>query len=346
MQTTSQDEKVAFLRHPGAFPDAPESVDVIETHFAWVFLSRLYVYKLKKPIKFHGFDFTTLEGRRENCELEIALNRRLAEPVYIGVVPLGRRGTTLLLDADATPVDWLVKMHRLPSDRTLEHVALHGKVVEAELSALIEKLARFYAATTRTSWDGVTYRQVLARRLERYAAELAAADIPFDRDRLGRIVATAQRFLRDHAALLETRINGGRIVDAHGDLRPEHIFLGPEPQIIDCLEFSAELRLLDSLEEISFLALECERLGRAELGRHLEALYRERCRDDTPSELASFYRGQRAIVRAMLCAWHLHDGLPDVVEDHWRESARWYLESAAAAIGVAANPGRSAAIAR
>ena len=137
MQPVSVEEKLRFLRRPGSFPDAPERVEIVETHFAWVFLSRLYVYKLKKPLRFHGFDFTTLEARRANCELEIALNRRLAEPVYIGVVPLGRAGPTLVLESDGAAVDWLVKMHRLPHDRTLEYLATHGPLDEAALMPLV-----------------------------------------------------------------------------------------------------------------------------------------------------------------------------------------------------------------
>mgnify|MGYP006202207167 CR=1 FL=1 len=39
----------------------------------------------------------------------------------------------------------------------------------------------------------------------------------------------------------------GRIVEGHGDLRPEHIYLGTPPAIIDRLEFSMELRTLDTL---------------------------------------------------------------------------------------------------
>ena len=53
----------------------------------------------------------------------------------------------------------------------------------------------------------------------------------------------------------------GRIVEGHGDLRPEHIFLDGTPRIIDCLEFDRDLRLLDPVDELAFLALECERLG-------------------------------------------------------------------------------------
>ena len=329
MQDITLDEKLEFLRRPEAFPDAPERVDIVETHFAWVFLSRRFVYKLKKPLKFHVFDFTTLEARRENCELEIALNRRLAEPVYIGVVPLGRH--------DA-------KMHRLPTERTLEYAATHAGVEATDLAALIEKLARFYAATSRAPWDGPSYRHILAQRLEGYAAELTATDLPFDPGRIRRIVDAGLKFVREQPELLEARIAAGRVVDAHGDLRPEHVFLGPEPQIIDCLEFSADLRLLDTLEEIQFLALECERLGRSDIGRRIEQLYRQRCSDDGAGVLAGFYRSQRAIVRALLCAWHLHDGLSVGVEQHWRERANWYLDAAAAAIDAGTAAPRAAGL--
>ena len=68
-------------------------------------------------------------------------------------------------------------------------------------------------------------------------------------------------------ALFERRVQAGRVIEAHGDLRPEHICLEPDPQIIDCLEFSRDLRLLDPADELAFLALECESAGRRELER-------------------------------------------------------------------------------
>ncbi|HEX6006134.1 MAG TPA: hypothetical protein VFZ14_19235, partial [Burkholderiales bacterium] len=84
--------KVELLRRPGAYPDRPHAVDVVETHMSWVFLGDTHVYKFKKPVCYPFLDFTTLELRRRNCEREIALNRRLAGDVYVGVVPLVLNG--------------------------------------------------------------------------------------------------------------------------------------------------------------------------------------------------------------------------------------------------------------
>ena len=79
------------------------------------------------------------------------------------------------------------------------------------------------------------------------------------------------------AAELDSRAARGCVVEAHGDLRPEHVCLLPEPQIIDCLEFSRDFRILDPADELAFLALECERLG--DPGRHHPQIGRARHTD-------------------------------------------------------------------
>jgi aminoglycoside phosphotransferase family enzyme len=331
---TSLQEKLDFLLRPESFPDRPRSVQVIETHFAWVFLSRELVYKLKKPIRFAEFDFTTLAARRADCELEVALNRRLAEPTYLGVVPLGRIGGRLALEAPTDPVEWLVKMRRLPEDRMLDRAAARGAVGEPELVPLIDKLGAFYARTTRAAWDGPAYRETLLWQIDKYATQLASRDLGMDAARVRRLASAQRQFVREHPALFDERIVAGRVVDAHGDLRPEHVFLGQDPQIIDCLEFSAALRLLDTAEEIGFLVLECERLGFGEVGATVYELYRRRCDDHVAPELYAFYRSQRALVRALLSAWHLRDGLASDVAAHWRRRGDWYLDVACEAIGA------------
>lgn len=333
MELPSADETAArlkFLARPDAYPDRPAVVEVIETHFAWVFLSRRLVYKLKKPIRAYGFDLTTLAARRANCELEVALNRRLAATVYLGVVPLVRSGSSFRLEGPGDAEEWLVKMRRLPRDRTLDCTARTGTMSDRDLALVIDKLAAFYASTARAPWNGREYCDHLERSIERYAAELEAPDLGVARVQVSALCAAQLSFVRDWAAVLAARQNGGRVVDAHGDLRPEHIFLGEPPQIIDCLEFSDELRRLDTAEEIAFLILECDRLGCDAIAKRLGALYRQRCADDAPPELFAFYRSRRAVVRALLALLHLRDQTGD--EERWRRRAQWYLDAASAAL--------------
>ena len=96
-----------------------------------------------------------------------------------------------------------------------------------------------------------------------------------------------------------------RIVDGHGDLRPEHIWLDHQVRIIDCLEFNPRLRAVDPFDEIAFLDLECERLGAAWAGRYIRARVERGLREDLPLELYHFYRSYRATLRARLAIAHL-----------------------------------------
>jgi aminoglycoside phosphotransferase family enzyme len=332
--------KLAHLLRPSFYPDAPTAIELVETHFAWVFLSRNLVYKMKKPIRFRAFDFTTLAARRADCELEVALNRRLAD-VYLGVVPLCASAGVLGLETDGEPIEWLVKMRRLPRERFLDVLLAAGDVDDAALAPAVDKLCAFYANSTRATWDGAAYRRALERRIREYAAELAAPDLLLDRGELRSLERSLTRFCTEHATWLAERAAAGRVVDAHGDLRPEHVALTTPPEIIDCLEFSAELRLLDAAEEIAFLTLECERLGAPEVGRRILARYRQSARDAAPDALLEFYRALRALARALLAALRLRDDQSAAAAERWRERTRWYLAAAgqAAARALCVPPG-------
>ena len=92
--------------------------------------------------------------------------------------------------------------------------------------------------------------------------------------------------------------------------------LAAEPAVIDCLEFALELRLLDSADEVGFLALECERAHAAALGRVLLDAYREGSGDAAPAWLVHFHQSCRACARAQLAIAHLR-------EPRYRASPQW-----------------------
>jgi predicted kinase len=110
------------------------------------------------------------------------------------------------------------------------------------------------------------------------------------------------RVLRLAPELLDTRVLDGRIVEGHGDLRPEHIYLVPYPTIIDCVEFNAEFRQIDVLDELCFLAMECAALDAAWVGDEVIAQYCQWNADQPPAALLPFYKTYRACVRAKVSA--------------------------------------------
>src|ERR1700680_2577569 len=57
----------------------------VETHISILAFQGDHVYKLKKAVHFPFIDLSTPERRLADCEREVALNRRLAPDVYLGV---------------------------------------------------------------------------------------------------------------------------------------------------------------------------------------------------------------------------------------------------------------------
>jgi len=133
-------------------------------------------------------------------------------------------------------------------------------------------------------------------------------------------------FLERRAEAIDRRVALGRVVEGHGDLRPEHVCLEPPPVVIDPLEFDDELRLLDAASELAFLALECERLRAAWFGNRVVARYVERSGDRAPPPVIALYRNQHALTRALIALRHIDDAAP-AQQPRWRAKADEYLSS-------------------
>ncbi|MGX4640380.1 hypothetical protein [Massilia sp. SYSU DXS3249] len=338
------DTKLAFLRLPGSFPEATSRVEARETHMSWVFVLDTHVYKLKKPVRYDCLDFRTLASRRFFCGEELRLNRRLAPDVYLGVVALNLDGEGKLnLGGPGRTVDWLVRMRRLPGERMLDALIREGGLREGDIDRIAATLAGFYGQLPPESPEPRRFRRRLCRHIEEDAAGLraagAGAGLPeslIDAIAHAQLGAVAQ--LRD---VFDARLRAGRVVEGHGDLRPEHVCLEGVVTIIDCLEFARILRVQDITDEIAYLALECERLGAPAEGAHLLECFAQRSGDRPPPELVSFYKSYRATSRAHIAIRHLLE--PQADPAHWTRRAAQYLRLAeshlGAVAGVPAQPG-------
>jgi uncharacterized protein len=320
--------KVEFLQRPDSYPDAPSRVEAVETHMSWVFLTETHAYKLKKPVRYSYLDFSTIEARRLDCEEEVRLNAPLAANVYLGVIPLvlvaeGR----LRLGGPGEAVDWLVEMRRLPADRMLDHLIRSGAVKRMEIRELSHWLARFYASAAPHPTTPEAYQQDLAERIADNLRELSSPEFGLDKEVPESLARHQLGFLETHAGLFDQRVRQGRIIEGHGDLRPEHVCLLAQPVIIDCLEFNREFRIVDPADELGYLALECERLHAPEVGHWLLEGYREASGDAPPVALLHFYQSWRAVLRAKLALWHLRDDGRHR-PDRWVATAKEYLQLA------------------
>jgi aminoglycoside phosphotransferase family enzyme len=320
---------VAGLLRLQAYPEAPPSVTSIETHMSWVFLAGAHVYKLKKAIRHDELDFSSPELRRRNCLEEVRLNRRLAPDVYHGVVPVTSANGCIAVDGEGAVVDWLVHMRRLPAERSLEAVLLagHAAAEEAVIRGAAQHLARFYSGAAPERQQSVAFRARLADGVRGDQDVLLQSRYGLDTAKVTALAEAELDVLDRCAAGFDRRVEQGRIVEGHGDLRPEHLWLETSSPIIDCVEFDRALRVVDPADELAFLGLECDRLGSPDVGRWFLDTYIEVTADRPPEWLLAFYRVYRALRRATIAARHLDD--PSVADaGRFRERARLYLAMA------------------
>ena len=323
------DQKVEFLSQSSAYAHPVTDVIRRETHMSWVFLAGDRVYKLKKPVRFPYLDFSTLGRREAACRAELRLNRRLASDVYLDVVPLTATPRGLSIGGNAPVVDWLVVMRRLDEGQTLEHAILQDRLEPWQLDRLITTLVQFYRRAGRVFLSPAVHLRDWQQSLSDNRRVLLDPRLGLLSGLVRRVASVQRRFLFHQSKVLAERVRDRRIIDGHGDLRPEHIWLGNPVRIIDCLEFNPRLRAVDPFDEIAFLSLECDRLGAAWAGDYIRRHIMRSLPDGLSEQLFLFYRCNRAMLRARLAIAHLLELNPRTPEK-WPRLARAYLEIAAA----------------
>lgn len=322
------ESKVSFLRQATSFPEPTYRVEAIETHMSWIFLTDGHAYKLKKPVRYSFLDFSEIDARRHYCEEELRLNRRLAAQVYLGIVRLTLNSMGhLQLDGRGTVIDWLIKMRRLPTHRMLDYCLRNGTASREDGLRVAARLAGFHRSCPPIAFDQGYYRRRFECQIGEVLDELSLPAYRLAVEQVTDVCSAQHAALKRMTRLLDERLNSGRIVEGHGDLRPEHICLEPELPIIDCLEFSRDLRIADTADELAFLMLECERLGAADFGDLLLKSYCEISGDWPNVALTHFYRSCRASLRAMVTIRHLNEETFRYSPE-WRRRAEDYLHMA------------------
>jgi len=334
-QPPELEAKLQFLQSAAAHAGSGLPVESIETHMSWVFLAGDRVLKLKKPVRHAFLDFSTLQSREFYCREELRLNARLAPGVYLDVLALQwHDGNFSLLPAWRLPapgqtVDWLVLMRRLPAQHMLDQRIASGDVTPADIDALLGVLVDFYGCAPALAVDSTEYLQRLQfeQQTNRQVLLDPRWELPGSAPALDRLDAA----LRDQAPTLQARAAQGRVLDGHGDLRPEHVCLLDPPVVIDCLEFNAVLRQVDPFDEIGYLGLECEMAGAPWIAAQLFEGCAAALGDRPGPALRHLYTAQRALLRARLALAHLIDAVPRTPE-RWPARAQRYIGRATAAL--------------
>lgn len=346
---------VDALAHAEAYPDDPsasQGVEVIQTHLSHVFLTRHRVVKLRKAVQLSFVDFSTRRARVDDCLHEVALNRRLAPDVYLGVAAVEHDGDRFrvrdvwreaaeLLEA---PPECVVVMRRLEEDRDALSLLEAGALTPDHLDAVAEVLAGFHdevglgtpAPWTPDAWRAHCVAPVTATLESLETTHPASVG---DEELRSLTSALLHRF-EELAPRFEERRLRGLAVDGHGDVHLQHVWFERDasaPVLIDCVEFDPALRRIDAANEVAFLAMDLAYRGRTDLAARFLRRY-ARARDDFGLyDVVDAFQAYRAAVRGKVAALAAVD--TSIPEPQRRAAADSVVRHLALAARSAAQPG-------
>jgi uncharacterized protein len=332
--------QIASLGEARAHPHDPTAgggVRSIQTHISHVFLTPARVYKLRKAVDVGFLDFSGRAARNEDCQRELALNRRFSPDVYLGVAPVllrdgraevGRVGETLRPDCEH-----VVVMRRLPDGRDALTLLERGALGPREIDSIAARIAAFHTAHGLGAPAPFTPAAWLERSAAPMRANIAGLRVAARRGivasrEVERLAVDTEAALARSAERLEARRAEGRAVDGHGDLHLQHVWLedsersGDPPRItlIDCIEFAEEWRQIDAASEVAFLAMDLRYRAEPSLSERLLRKYAALRDDFGLYGVIDLFCAYRAAVRAKVAALAAED--PRIEPDQRERAAR------------------------
>jgi len=293
-------------------------LDLKETTISKVFLTRSYVFKVKKKIKLPFVDLLSLKDRLKFVRSEIKLNRRLCPEIYLGYSLIecteegfGWSALSRINDLNdnelplENAVEVVLVMNRLKSEYTLDELIKTDGKINSLLAPIAKTLIPFYRANLI---DKVTSDELRSSLKEAIEGNFSFLETFFQcqsdisrQDIILRLKDYSANFIKDNDELFSKRAEF--VADCHGDLKPEHICFDPDyssPQIFDCLEFSRSLRTIDVLNDLAFLLMEFDFLDRSDCSKLLTNHLKSSWSELFCASFLKLYKIYRALVRAKL----------------------------------------------
>ncbi len=302
-------EMAQALLEPEAYPEAPGKIELVQTQMSFLFLTDDYVYKVKKPVNLGYLDYTTKEKRQFYCQREVELNRRLCPEVYLGVVPITRDRSAILVEGRGEVIEHAVKMRRLPQEAMMDVLLADNRVSPEMITSVAQKLVEFHRkAETNADISAFGEVDIITQNTEEnFSQTKKYISNTLSPEKYQRIKDYTDSFIEENASLFGKRLADGRIRDCHGDLHAAHICFTNGICIYDCIEFNDRFRYCDVASEVAFLAMDLDHYGRADLSHIFVDAYVAQSQDNELLELLNFYKCYRAYVRGKVESFKLDD---------------------------------------
>jgi hypothetical protein len=316
-----QKQVVEALMKPEAYDEEPGKIESTQTHISFVFLTRNFVYKVKKAVDLGFLDFTTLEKRRFFCKKELELNRRLCGDMYIEVVPINK-SNVIKIKGEGEPVEYAVKMKRMPQEKMMNRLLEENKVNSKLIDKIAKIIAEFHskAETNKRISEFGSLEIIETNWKENFDQTKEFVDKTISSEDFKLISERIKHFMRNNVSLFEKRMAEDRVRDCHGDIHSGNIFVTDRIYIFDAIEFNERFRYSDVASDVAFLAMDLDFKERTDLSKFFIEKYIRYSGDQELIKLLPFYKCYRAYVRGKVVSFKLKD--PNVGDEEKRAATK------------------------
>lgn len=325
--STDQGDIFAFLQTPETHGLSARTTR-IDTHGAAVFLAGDDVYKVKRAVYFPYMDFSTLNKRKSACEAEIAVNRRNAPDLYLGIVAITRDSAGFHLGGPGEVAEWAVHLRRFDERATLDRLIENGPLGPDLINQVARTIVEAHQHAPHR--DPIAATAALRHVMTETEKELSAAAEIFVSSSVVKFGSAIRKAFDRFEPLLLSRGAQGQVRHCHGDLHLRNIVLiDGKPVLFDAIEFDETIATCDILYDLSFLLMDLCQHGlhtdaNKLMNRYMWSSENEHLQIEGLALLPLFL-SLRAAIRAKVTASQLR---LDPKSVHLRDEARAYLEAA------------------
>jgi aminoglycoside phosphotransferase family enzyme/gluconate kinase len=296
---------------PDFYPHPVESpVRLIQTHVSYVLLTGDYAYKVKKAVDFGFLNYSTLQKRQHFCQEELRLNQRAAAPIYLEALPISQVGDRFILGANDALVEYVVKMRQFPQTTLLSYLFDQGALTEELLCQLAVAIAQFHLKAETNDYIQTfgTVENIRQSIDENYEQTVGFIGGPQTQTQFDETKAYTDHFFATQQALLQQRVDQGKIRACHGDLHLNNIcYWQDQLWLFDCIEFNEPFRFVDVMFDIAYIIMDLTVSGRTDLAALFLSHYVEQTGDWEGLQVLPLYVSRQSYVRAKVTSFLLGD---------------------------------------
>jgi len=320
---------IKALQNPEIYDHPVREFQVLETHISWVILTGDYAYKIKKPMDFGFLNFSTLDRRKHFCEEELRLNKRLADSLYLDVLPITGSVDSPALGGSGEAFEYAIRMRQFDQSGLFDKQQERGELKPDQLTSLARQVAAFHDTLAPVA-EGKplgTPDAVFAGMQENFDQIRPMIDDKSLLDQLDNLEAWTRATFERFQPLIAKRHAEGFVRECHGDLHLANITVYQgEVTVFDCIEFSESFRWIDVINDLAFLLMDLESRGENRLANLVLNHYLEYRGDFQALPLLTLYKAYRAMVRGKIALFTM--GNPSLSESEKADLKQRYCDYA------------------